>query len=39
MVPASCGPDPGPCVEAIRAYQEADFDFLATQVLPQVRGD
>jgi hypothetical protein len=49
-----CGPDPGPYVKAIRAYQEAGFDevylsqiggrlegafdFLATQVLPQVRG-
>jgi hypothetical protein len=54
MVSASCGPDPWPYIEAIRAYQEASFDevylgqvggwlegafdFLATQVLPRVRG-
>lgn len=53
MVPAQCGPDPEPYIEAIQACQEAGFDeiylgqvggrpegafdFLATQVLPQVR--
>jgi hypothetical protein len=53
MVPAPCGPDPEPYIEAIQACQEAGFDeiylgqvggrpegafdFLATQVLPQVR--
>ena len=26
MVSAPCGPDPGPYIEAIRAYQEASFD-------------
>ena len=26
MVSAPCGPDPGPYLEAIRAYQQAGFD-------------